>query len=267
MAGDTYTHGHHDAVLRSHRWRTAANSAAYLLPHLAAGQHLLDVGCGPGTLTVDLARRVAPGEVVGVDTSVIVVDEARRHADEVAVGNTRFLAGDFRNAGLASRSFDVVHAHQVLQHLSDPVGALVAMRDLVRPGGIVAARDGDYSAFSWWPPDRCLDRWLEIYLAVARRNDAEPNAGRMLLHWARGAGLADVTYTSSTWAFATPADCRWWADLWAERSVASSFAEQAVAYGVTTAGELHDVAGGWRAWANDPDAVFIAVHGEIVSGG
>jgi SAM-dependent methyltransferase len=265
MAGDTYTHGHHDAVLRSHRWRTAANSAAYLLPHLAAGQCLLDVGCGPGTLTVDLARRVAPGEVVGVDTSAAVVDEARSHAVETAVSNTRFLTGDFRGAGLVSRSFDVVHAHQVLQHLSDPVGALAVMGNLARPGGIVAARDGDYSGFTWWPAEPTLDRWLEIYLAVARENDAEPNAGRVLPHWARAAGLSDVRYTSSTWAFATPADCRWWAGLWAERSVASTFAEQAVSYGLTTSAELEGVASGWRAWANHPDAVFVAVHGEIVA--
>ncbi len=265
MAGDTYTHGHHDAVLRSHRWRTAANSAAYLLPHLAAGQQLLDVGCGPGTLTVDLARHVVPGEVIGVDTSAAVVDEARSYADEAAVKNTRFLAADFRVADLAPRSFDVVHAHQVLQHLSDPVGALAAMGGLARPGGIVAARDGDYSAFTWWPAEPRLDRWLEIYLAVARRNEGEPNAGRVLLHWARAAGLSDVRYTSSTWAFATPADCRWWADLWAERSVASTFAEQGVAYGITTSAELADVASGWRAWADHPDALFIAVHGEILA--
>ena len=72
---DTYTHGHHDSVLRSHRWRTVENSAAYLLPHLAAGVDLLDVGCGPGTITADLAERVA--SVVGIDPSAPVIDEAR----------------------------------------------------------------------------------------------------------------------------------------------------------------------------------------------
>jgi ubiquinone/menaquinone biosynthesis C-methylase UbiE len=53
---DTYTHGHHDSVLCSHAWRTAGNSAAYLLGELHPGQRLLDVGCGPGTITLDLAR-------------------------------------------------------------------------------------------------------------------------------------------------------------------------------------------------------------------
>src|SRR5439155_10858208 len=90
--GDRYIHGHHDAVLRSHRWRTAENSAAYLLPHLRAGLRLLDVGCGPGTLTADLARTVAPGLAVGVDTSSGVVDEARAHAAAAGVPNVELLA-------------------------------------------------------------------------------------------------------------------------------------------------------------------------------
>jgi 2-polyprenyl-3-methyl-5-hydroxy-6-metoxy-1,4-benzoquinol methylase len=134
VAPDVYTHGHHDAVLRSHRSRTAENSAGYLLPHLVNGRRLLDVGCGPGTLTVDLARRVAPGEVVGIDVVESVVTEASGYAEEAAVANVQFLVGDFRDAGLELGSFDVVHAHQVLQHLSDPIGALAAMRGLARPG-------------------------------------------------------------------------------------------------------------------------------------
>src|SRR5262245_25345231 len=50
---ETYTHGHHESVLRSHRWRTIENSAAYLLPYLSPGLDVLDVGCGPGTITID----------------------------------------------------------------------------------------------------------------------------------------------------------------------------------------------------------------------
>lgn len=263
--GDTYTHGHQDAVLRAHRWRTAENSAAYLLPYLQSGQRLLDVGCGPGTLTLDLARRVSPGEVIGVDLAESVVAEATALAAQAAVGNVSFLAADFRAAGLRPASFDVVHAHQVLQHLSDPVAALGAMAQLIRPDGIVAARDSDYSGFIWSPADRFLDRWREIYLAVARHNGAEPDAGRRLQQWARAAGLSDVSYRSSTWTFASTEDRLWWCSLWAERCVSSSFAQQALAYGLTTASELESVATGWRRWAEVPDALFIAVHGEVIA--
>jgi SAM-dependent methyltransferase len=262
---DTYTHGHQEAVLRAHRWRTAENSAAYLLPHLRPGMRLLDIGCGPGTLTADLAARVAPGEALAIDVSSEVVAEAEAHARMIGAGNLTFRVGDFRASGLADGAFDVVHAHQVLQHLRDPVGALAAMRRLLRPEGVAAVRDGDYSAMSWWPADDRLDRWREVYLAVTRHNGAEADAGRRLLSWAREAGFLEVVYSTSNWTFATPEDRRWWSTLWAERTTSSDFGRQAVEYGIATVAELEEVATGWRRWAEARDAVFIVVCGEILA--
>src|SRR4051812_14747282 len=110
MTEDTYIHGHHDSVLRSHRWRTAENSAAYLLPYLEPSMRLLDVGCGPGTLTVDLASRLPSGQVVGIDIEPSVVEEATRVAGERDAANVSFRTGDFREAGFGDGTFDVVHA-------------------------------------------------------------------------------------------------------------------------------------------------------------
>lgn len=262
-SADIYTHGHHDSVLRSHRWRTAENSAAYLLPHLQPGMSLLDVGCGPGTITVDLARRMAPGRVVGVDLSADVIEQARAAAASQGVEGVEFVADDFRR--LEPGSFDVVHAHQVLQHLSDPVEALRAMRLLARPDGIVAVRDSDYPAMLWAPASDGLDRWREVYLAVTRHNRAHADAGRHLLRWAHEAGLRTVGYTTSTWTYATPGDLRWWGELWAERTTASSLADQAVAYSIATDDELATIAAAWRDWAAQEHAVFVVVHGEVVA--
>src|SRR5262245_28991113 len=263
-AEEIYTHGHHEAVLRSHRWRTAENSAAYLLPHLRPGLDLLDVGCGPGTLTTDLASRVAPGRVVGVDVNEGVVAEATEHG-RAEGASIEWVVGDFRELDLGSGGFDVVHAHQVLHHLRDPVEALAAMAARARPGGLVASRESDYSAMFWAPADERLDRWMAMYQAVARRNGAEPSAGRRLLAWAQEAGLSDVTFTTSTWTFANPEDRAWWAEMWAERSTATSLASQARDYGVATRDELAAIAAGWRAWAADAGATFTVVHGEIVA--
>ena len=260
---DAYTHGHHDSVLRSHRWRTAENSAAYLLPHLRRGMSLLDVGCGPGTITFDLARRVAPGRVVGVDLSADVIEEASHAARAAGVDAVDLVVGDFRE--LDQGTFDVVHAHQVLQHLSDPVGALRAMGRLARPGGVVAVRDSDYPAMLWAPASDGLERWRGIYLAVTRRNRAHADAGRHLLGWAHRAGLSGPSYTTSTWTYATRADRTWWAELWAERITASALAVQAVDYDIATEAELADVARSWREWAAEPDGVFVVVHGEVVA--
>ena len=146
-----YTHGHSAAVLSAHSRRGAADSAAYLLAHLRTGMDLLDVGCGPASITADLAERVAPGRVVALD------------------------------------------AHQVLQHLADPVGALAEMRRVTRPGGIVAVRDAVYSAMTWFPEPAGMEQWRSVYMATARANGGEPDAGSRLLSWARAAGFTDVT--------------------------------------------------------------------------
>ena len=145
----TYTHGFHASVLRSHSWRTAANSAAYLVPELKPGQELLDVGCGPGTITADLAGLVAPGRVTAVDSSAEVVAQAERTAAEAGVEGIVFATADIHDLPYPDDSFDVVHAHQVLQHVADPVRALREMRRVCRPGGVVAVRDSDYAAFTW----------------------------------------------------------------------------------------------------------------------
>ncbi len=196
-------HGHHASVLRTYDRRTADNSAAYLLPALRPGMTLLDVGCGAGSITVDLAERVAPGRVVGLDTSAEALLRARDLAAERAVP-VEFLLGDALAVGLPDDSVDVVHAHQVLQHLADPVAALREMRRVCRPGGLVAARDADYAAMVWWPQEPALQAWRELYCRVSRAAGGEPDAGRRLLSWARAAGFSDVTATASTWCYADP---------------------------------------------------------------
>lgn len=254
-----YTHGHHESVLRSHRWRTVENSAAYLLPHLRPGLRLLDVGCGPGTITADFATRLAPGTVLGIDASAEVIDAARRDHPDVT-----FSVADVYDLGLEDASWDVVHAHQVLQHLADPVAALKEMRRVVRPGGIVAARDSDYASFAWHPADERLERWLALYQEIARANGGEPDAGRRLLSWARQAGFTRVDASASAWCFATATERHWWGSLWAERMTTSAIAQQARREGRATADELTAMADAWLSWAAAEDGWFAVLHGEVI---
>jgi SAM-dependent methyltransferase len=262
---ETYTHGHHESVLRSHEWRTAENSAAYLLDRLEPGLDLLDVGCGPGTITLDLAARVAPGKVVGIDRADEVIAQADALRAERGVDRVRFATGDVYALDFDDASFDVVHAHQVLQHLQDPVAALRELRRVLRPGGTLAVRDSDYAAFVWAPADPRLTRWNELYHAITARNGAEADAGRHLLGWAQTAGFTDIVAGSSTWTFADPDRRAWWGSLWADRVELSSFAEQAVEYGLSDRAELADLAAAWRAWAEQPDGYYAVLHGEILA--
>ncbi|MGO2749940.1 MAG: methyltransferase domain-containing protein [Pseudoclavibacter sp.] len=265
-AAPRYTHGHHSSVLRSHGRRTAQNSAAYLLPELRAGMRVLDVGCGPGSITLDLAAHVgAAGQVIGIE----VVDEplATARAAAVSRGDTRtaFQLGDVYALDFADGEFDVVHAHQVLQHLADPVAALREMRRVTKAGGLVAVRDVDYGTCVWHPQLPPLDHWLAVYDRVARSNDGEPNAGRFLKGWFRAAGLEDTRLTASAWIFATADEREWWGSTWAERATLSRFAEDAKARGIASSGDLRRIADAWSAWASDDDAEFVMTHVELLA--
>jgi 2-polyprenyl-3-methyl-5-hydroxy-6-metoxy-1,4-benzoquinol methylase len=259
-----YTHGHHEAVLRSHRWRTVENSAAYLLPHLASGTSVLDIGCGPGTITLDIAARVAPAPVVGIDVATAAIEAAMEECERQRATNAEFRTADLYALDIDDETFDVVHAHQVLQHLNDPVGALREMRRVCKSGGIVAARDSDYEAMTWYPEVPAMSAWLRMYDAVARANNGEPNAGRHLLAWAHAAGFTDVQASASTWCYATPDDRAWWGSLWADRITQSAIAEQAVEIGAATESELQEMAAAWRRWTTEPDGWFAVLHGEIL---
>jgi ubiquinone/menaquinone biosynthesis C-methylase UbiE len=259
-----YSHGHHESVLRSHRWRTATNSAAYLLSCLHPGDRLLDVGCGPGTITVDFATRLVDGEVLGVDNAPEALRSSRALAAERHLRNVVFEEADISQLPFPDDSFDVVHAHQVLQHVADPVAALIEMRRVCRPGGIVAARDSDYPGKTWFPEDPRLDRWLALYIDLARRNQGEPAAGRRLLSWAQTAGFSEIMPSASVWCFATGAERTWWGTLWADRVTASAFATQALESGFSTQEELGEIADAWRSWANALDGWYAVLHGEIL---
>ena len=263
-APEVYLHGHHDSVLRSHQWRTAENSAAYLLGELVPASRVLDVGCGPGTITADLAARVPDGTVTGIDASPDVLDAARREAVRRGQRNVRFDAGDVYRLPYADGSFDVVHAHQVLQHLSDPVAALAEMDRVCREGGVVAARDADYGGMFWHPADPGLDQWQDLYRRVARATGGEPDAGRRLAAWARAAGFSRVRATASAWCYAAPEDSRWWGRLWAERLTRSSFGDRAVEHGLATRQDLERLAGAWLRWGEMADAWFGIPHGEVL---
>jgi SAM-dependent methyltransferase len=256
MVEERYTHGHHESVLRSHTWRTVENSAGYLLPYLTVGAAVLDVGCGPGTITADMTAMGV--DVIGIDAAPEVIEKARALGIDARVGDAYAL--DF-----ADDTFDVVHSHQTLQHLARPVDALREFRRVVKPGGVVGVRDVDYAATMIYPETPGIALWASLYQQVHRSNGGEPNAGRRLKAWAREAGFEEVTATTSVWTFSSDPDRAWWGGMWADRVLQSAFATDALAKNLATQADLELISGAWREWAADPNGYMAMPHGELIA--
>src|SRR5919107_264551 len=102
MSDEVYSHGHHPSVTTAHAARTVASSAAYLEPYLEAGMDLLDIGCGPGSITAGFADIVAPGSVIGIDSSAdVVAQAAETHRD---LANVEFREGNVYDLDFADES-------------------------------------------------------------------------------------------------------------------------------------------------------------------
>ena len=264
---ESYVHGHHASVLSSHTWRTAENSAAYLLPQLTAGVDVLDVGCGPGTITVDFAARVAPGKVVGVDAASEIIEQAAAMASREGVSNVEFAVGDTYQLDFENDSFDIVHTHQMLQHIAQPVAALREFRRVAKPDGVVAAREADYAGTVIYPLTPGLALWADVYQQVHRSSGGEPDAGRRVKAWAREAGFSDVESTASVWCFSSEADRAWWGGMWAKRVLESAFADRALEAGIATQDQLQEISDAWSDWAADDDGWMSMPHGEVLCRG
>ncbi len=259
---ERYTHGHHSSVVDQHRRRTVEEAAAFLLPHIEPTMSILDLGCGPGSITIGLARQVPDGGVVGIDIVSDVLEQARELAIDTGTSNVSFNHGDLYSLDYPDNSFDVVYAHQVLQHLTEPISALREIRRLLTPGGIVAVRDADYGTMVHSPDTREIVRWLELYHQITSRNGGEPNAGRYLNGWLHESGFEEIEMSASTWVFHKPAQLLNWGDSWGDRVTKSSFAEHAIEYGLCTVEELEAIANAWRRWARTPNAFFSFLHVE-----
>ena len=264
-SSEKYTHGHHASVVAAHAVRRASEAAAFVLPQLKSPMRVLDFGCGPGTITNDLAEHLLPdGSLVGIDSSYAVIEQARNAATEKNIANVEFEVNSIYETGYESSGFDAAYAHQVLQHLSEPVRALEEVKRVLKPGGICAVREVDWGASAIWPNDERLSKFFDVYSKVAERNGGDAFAGRRLKQWFTDAGFSDLVVTTSTWTFAEGSGLKWWGDQWADRILSSDLAKRAVEYGIATDSDLKDISQGWLDWVQAEGAFFSFIQVEVV---
>ncbi|KAI1123208.1 S-adenosyl-L-methionine-dependent methyltransferase [Nemania abortiva] len=174
---DNYKQGYSNYTTATHEARTAESSAAFLIPHIKKTDHILDVGCGPGTITTGFAKYAHEGLVIGLDVSMIVLERAKKLAADAGVpadglGSVRFEQGNvLEKLPYPDDTFDIVYCSQVLGHMPPPNlprQALAEMRRVLKPGGILASRDAVSSMF--YPKSLHLDRlWTRNLNKVLRQ--------------------------------------------------------------------------------------------------
>ncbi|KAJ5120635.1 UbiE/COQ5 family methyltransferase [Penicillium bovifimosum] len=225
---------------------------------------ILDIGCGPGSISVDFARRANHGHVIGIENVPDPLDQARHLAASQGVTNVDFRLGDIHALEFPDNTFDIVHVHQVLQHIIDPVKALCEMRRIVKRGGIVAARES--ASMIWYPENVGIDNWLEITQRMGKAKGGNPHPGRYIHVWAEGAGfdLANIRKSTGSWCFSTPEERQYWGGSMGERVRSSGLAKTAVEEGYATKEELERISKGWREFVEDEQAWFGLLHGEML---
>jgi len=234
--------------------RTAAEEGAFFLPHLRAGMRVLDLGCGPGSITLGLAEAVAPGEVVGVDFQPAQVAQAQALSAARGVMNVRFEVADVYRLPFPDGSFDAVFAHAVLMHLREPVRALVEMRRVLRPGGIVGVRDSDWGGRIHVPATRLLEQWYALTVRVRQLNGGDPFMGRHHRRLLLEAGFARAEATVSVWSDGTPEKTRRRASFL--KAQLQGFAPTALSEGWMDQTTVEAVAAEFDAWAERSDALY-----------
>lgn len=209
-AHNKYMPGH--TKVKHHEWRTAENSAAFLLPVLQSMAQtkpkltLLDVGAGSGTITATLAKYMPQGHITAVDISTDILKSAADYATKQGVTAIDFKVGDIYALPFEDNTFDVVHASQVLSHLDGPVEAYKEMIRVTKPGGMVASRESDLTMWSCYPESPEIKRYHEIILKIIPASGGHISAGPRLVSWAMQAGAKreQITASMGTWTYSTP---------------------------------------------------------------
>ena len=243
MPSEIYTNGYDDAVLGFMLRRKLSTHGQILEPLLQPGLHLLDLGCGPGNMTREIAERVSPnGSIVGVDRNGSQFPRAQA-AQHLPI---HFQEMDAYALAFPDNTFDGIFSHALLEHLARPLAVLAEVRRVLKPGGFFAVRCPDWGGFVLHPSSKDLSAAFTARLELQARNGGNVHAGRHLGDWLQQAGFLNVRPTASYEIYEDTA------------IIVDHLASQ-----METDGQPQHAAT-WRAWGLQPNALFAQAWFEAI---
>ncbi|TMQ17229.1 MAG: alpha/beta fold hydrolase [Deltaproteobacteria bacterium] len=253
-----YALGYSAPMVRYLAGRSAASRARFFLDRLDRGMRVIDCGCGPGTMTLDLAASVAPGPVIGIDIEASQVARAGELAAQRGIGNVRFQVASVHALPFADGSFDAAFLHTLLMHLADPLSALREAYRVLAPGGFIGVVDGDWGCDVHAPPVPVLEATRPLTEQLLQRRGMQTRLGRRHRALLREAGFVDVVGSASVEAYGSPDANREFAEFNAGMAEAAGAAANPGVDRELTA----RVAAAWRSWGEHPDGLFVRLRCE-----
>ncbi|CAK9437290.1 uncharacterized protein LODBEIA_P16680 [Lodderomyces beijingensis] len=263
-----YAGGFKKSVSDTHTWRNVDNSAKFVTNVLQPSFQVLDVGCGPGTITIDFAQNYLneQGFITGVEPTRELIEIAKSNKDEIApkCTNIKFEIASIYELPYDDDTFDLVHAHQVVVHLQDPVAALAELKRVTKPGGYVCVKDADLETIIVTPSKYEV---LRQYSLMTAQNavSTDTKGGRTLREKAIKAGYepSDIATSRSHWLLCDDFDAkRQWVDLMTKRQRCSGEKIYADDEAKNEAAKSDSIAK-WQEWGNDPTSIFDVSSFEI----
>lgn len=261
---ECYSGGYSPLIIDQFKQRAFARQGAFLRPYLTAGSTVLDCGCGPGSMTLDIAELVNQGFVCGIDRSPIQIEQALLLQKQRAIENVSFSVGSAYQLPHADEYFDVVFAHAVLYHLQKPEQALAEFRRVLKPGGLVALRDACHSGDMMMPMSAGLTAAWEVIDKVFRHQGGNIYFGAQHQQLLLAQGFHDIVVSCSYDTFATAAEKESIRSYWAQ-FLAADHRELILEQGWLTAAEINQLCEALDEWRDNPASFFARARCEALA--